>query len=160
MKIGQDSAVAFDYVLRNDAGEVLDESGDEPLYYLHGHGNIVPGLERALLGKAAGDTVLAVIAPEDGYGPASTARPVRVTRDRLPPDADIEPGMPFEAVAPDGNAVVLWVVDLDDDAVYLSPDHPLAGVTLHFDVTVREVRAATPDELAHGHVHGPGGAHP
>jgi FKBP-type peptidyl-prolyl cis-trans isomerase SlyD len=68
--------------------------------------------------------------------------------------------MPLEAVAPDGSAVVFWVVDADDEGIYLSPDHPLAGVTLHFDVVVREVREATAEELLHGHVHGPGAAHP
>jgi FKBP-type peptidyl-prolyl cis-trans isomerase SlyD len=159
MKIAQDSVVTFDYTLTDDEGTVLDESGGEPLVYLHGYGMIVPGLEGALAGRTAGEQLKAVVAPADGYGERTEEGALRVERSRLPPDFDAEPGMPIEASAPDGTSITLWIVDADADAVFVSPDHPLAGVTLHFDVTIRGVRAATADELAHGHVHGPGGAH-
>ncbi len=159
MKIAQDAVVAFDYTLKDEEGTVLDESGGEPLVYLHGHGMIVPGLEGALTGRGVGENVKAVVAPADGYGERTEDGAMRVERARLPRDFDAEPGMPIEAAAPDGTSITLWVVDADAEAIFVSPDHPLAGVTLHFDVTIRDVRAATADELAHGHVHGPGGAH-
>ena len=156
MKIAQDAVVAFDYTLTDEEGKVLDESAGEPLVYLHGHGMIVPGLEAALAEKVAGEQVKAVVAPIDGYGERTEEGAMRA---RLPADFDAEPGMPIEAAAPDGSALTLWIVDADEEAIFVSTDHPLAGITLHFDVTVRELREATPDELSHGHVHGPGGAH-
>ena len=159
MKIAQDVVVAVDYMLKDEKGKIIDESAGEPLVYLHGHGMIVPGLEWALEGKEVGEQVKAVVSPADGYGERTEEGTMRVERARLPPDFDAEPGMPIEASAPDGSSLTLWVIDIDDEAVFVSTDHPLAGVTLSFDVTIREVRAATPDELSHGHVHGHGGAH-
>jgi len=159
MKIAQDAVVAFDYTLTDEEGRVLDESAGEPLVYLHGHGMIVPGLEAALAGKDAGEQVKAVVAPIDGYGERTEEGAMRVERARLPADFDAEPGMPIEAAAPDGSSLTLWIIDADEEAIFVSTDHPLAGITLHFDVTIREVREATADELSHGHVHGPGGAH-
>lgn len=159
MKIAPDAVVAFDYTLKDDEGTILDESAGEPLVYLHGHDMIVPGLERALVDKTVGEQVSAVIAPADGYGERTEDGTMRVERARLPDDFDAEPGTPIEAAAPDGTSLTLWIIDADDQAVFVSTDHPLAGVTLHFDVTIREVRAATADELSHGHAHGPTGAH-
>ena len=159
MKIAQDAVVSFDYTLKDDEGTVLDESAGEPLIYLHGHDMIVPGLEQALEGKTVGEQVLAVIAPADGYGERTEDGTMRVERARLPEGFDGDVGDPIEAGAPDGSALTLWIINANDEAVFVSTDHPLAGVTLHFDVTIREVRAATHDELSHGHVHGPGGAH-
>jgi FKBP-type peptidyl-prolyl cis-trans isomerase SlyD len=160
MKIGANSVVAIDYTLTNDAGDVLDTSeGAEPLTYMHGAGQIIPGLEAALEGRQAGDSFKAVVAPKDGYGERTSDSALRVSRDALPEDAEPEEGMEFEAVGPDGNAVHLWVIGVEDDSVLLSPDHPLAGETLHFDVKVRAVRAATQEELEHGHAHGPGAEH-
>jgi FKBP-type peptidyl-prolyl cis-trans isomerase SlyD len=160
MKIGANSVVAIDYTLTNDAGEVLDSSDDgEPLTYMQGAGQIIPGLEAALEGKQAGDAFQTVIAPKDGYGEKGAERPVRVDREALPEDAEPEVGMEFEAVGPDGEEIHLWVVAVDDQAVTLSADHPLAGETLHFDVKVREVRPATAEEIEHGHAHGPGSEH-
>ncbi len=159
MKIAQDAVVSFDYTLKDDEGTVLDESAGEPLIYLHGHEMIVPGLEAALSGKVVGDHVLAVIQPADGYGDRTEDSTMRVERARLPEGFDGDVGDPIEAGSPDGSSLTLWIVDADDEAVVVSTDHPLAGVTLHFDVTIREVREATRDELSHGHVHGPGGAH-
>jgi FKBP-type peptidyl-prolyl cis-trans isomerase SlyD len=154
MEIGPNSVVVFDYTLRNDAGEVLDSSdGSEPLIYLHGHGQIVSGLEAALTGKKVGDKFKAVVPPEEGYGEAGEGETVTVPREELPPGPDPEVGMELSALGPDGEEASLWITEVNDQTVTLTADHPLAGVTLHFDVEVKSVRAATAEELAHGHAH-------
>src|SRR5262245_33034346 len=159
MRIAKDSVVAFEYTLKNDAGEVVDESGKEPLLYMHGHSQIVPGLEAALAGKSAGDHLQVKIEPKDGYGEKTTNKTVRISKDEFPDGAQPEIGMAIDAVGPNGKNTVLWVIGKDEDGVEVSLDHPLAGVTLHFDVTVKEVRKATKDELSHGHAHGPDDHH-
>jgi FKBP-type peptidyl-prolyl cis-trans isomerase SlyD len=158
MKIGSNAVVSIDYTLTDDSGEVLDSSdGGEPLTYLHGHDQIIPGLESQLEGKGKGDSLKATIAPKDGYGERHPDRTVRVKRTELPEGPEPEVGMELEAVGPTGDAQQLWIVGVDKESVTLSTDHPLAGVTLHFDVTVRDVRAATAEELSHGHAHGEDG---
>lgn len=159
MRIAKDSVVAFEYTLKNDAGEVVDESGDEPLTYLHGHGQIVPGLEAALIGKEAGAKLLVKVSPKEGYGEKTTDKTVRIAKDEFPEDAEPEIGMALDAVGPNGKSIVLWVIGKDKDGIEVSLDHPLAGVTLHFDVSIKDVRKATKEELAHGHVHGAGDHH-
>lgn len=159
MQIAENSVVTFDYTLKDSEGELIDSSDDGPMVYLHGHGQIVPGLEKALLGKQSGDTMAVVIEPRDGYGEPTGGKPIRVSRDDLPPNFEPQEGMGLTSVSPSGQEVTLWVVDVTDEEVGLSLDHPLAGVALHFDITVREVRDATKEELAHGHAHGPGGHH-
>lgn len=161
MKIAANAVVALDYTLKDDHGKVLDDSGGEPLHYLHGKGQLVPGLERALEGQVAGTSFNVVVEPKDGYGLKKHGKTVKVPREDLPEDEDmaLEEGVPIEAVGPDGKTTVLWVLETSADEITLSLDHPLAGVTLHFDVTIREVRKATREELAHGHVHGPGDHH-
>ena len=152
--------VSFHYTLTNDDGDVLDSSqGSEPLMYLHGAGNIVPGLERALLGRTVGDRFKSVIAPEDGYGERQGPGPQAVPRSRFPKDAELEEGMQIFAQGPNGDAFPLWVVDVSDKEVMVDHNHPLAGVTLHFDVEVTDIRSATADEMSHGHPHGPDGHH-
>lgn len=154
MQIAKNTVVTFEYTLRNDAGEVLDASEPgSPISYLHGHSQIVPGLESALLGKGAGDALNTVVPPADGYG-ERRGRTVTVPRAELPTEVEPEPGMALHAVGPDGSEAVLWVDTVRDDQVVLSFEHPLAGVTLHFDVKVHDVREATVQELAHGHAHG------
>jgi FKBP-type peptidyl-prolyl cis-trans isomerase SlyD len=158
--IAEGMVVSFHYTLKNDEGDILDtSSGREPLMYLHGAGNIVPGLERELAGRAVGDQVQAVVSPEDGYGVRQGPGPQAVPRARFPEDADLEEGMQVYAQGPNGDAFPLWVVDIADDHVLLDHNHPLAGVTLHFDVEVTEIRSATDEEMAHGHPHGPDGHH-
>jgi FKBP-type peptidyl-prolyl cis-trans isomerase SlyD len=160
MRITKNAVVSIDYTLRDDEGEVLDTSdGDEPLVYLHGEGQIIEGLENALDGRVIGDAFKIVVSPKDGYGEKSTTGAVRVTIEELPEGPTPEVGMELEAVGPNGEVATLYVVGVEADAVMLSTDHPLAGVTLHFDVTIREVREASAEELTHGHAHGPGGAH-
>lgn len=157
MLIADGSVVTFDYVLKNGVGEILDSSEDGPMTYLHGHGNIVPGLERALKGKSKGDALEVVVPPSEGYGERSGEKPFKVPLDDVPPGVELEEGMGLSAEAPNGQEVTLWVVSVKRDHVMVSLDHPLAGEPLHFAVTVREVRAASAEELAHGHVHGPDG---
>lgn len=153
--IEDDKVVLFHYTLTNDQGEVLDSSdGGEPLPYLHGHHNIVPGLERQLAGKAVGDTLTAVVPPAEGYGELQPAMPP-VPKGELP--ADIAEGMQLLAELPDGRRVPLWVEAVGETEVTLTRNHPLAGVTLTFAVEIMGLRDALPVELEHGHPHGPDG---
>lgn len=151
----ENSVVTIDYTLRNGAGEMLDTSkGDEPLTYLHGAGNIVPGLEAALSGKRVGDTVTVAVPPEQGYGVRDPDGLQTVPRDAFPPDANVSVGDNFTAELEDDNFVTLWVVAVDGDSVQVDMNHPLAGETLHFEVEIVALRNANEHELAHGHPHG------
>jgi FKBP-type peptidyl-prolyl cis-trans isomerase SlyD len=159
MQIAKNKVVSIDYTLTGDDGAVIDSSqGGEPLAYLHGAGNIIPGLERALEGKSAGDAVQATIAPGDGYGDKNPALVQAVPRAQFPGVQDIKAGMQFQAQTNHGPRVVS-VVGVTDDTVTVDANHPLAGQTLNFDVKIVEVRDATPEEVTHGHAHGPGGHH-
>lgn len=158
MNVQKDSVVTIDYELKDDSGEVLDSSDNNgELAYLHGHDNIVEGLEEALEGKEPGSSVETTVAPEKGYGEYTDSLVFSVSRDRLPEDADLELGMQFEARAQDGQRQIVTLTKIGDDEVTLDGNHPLAGQTLHFNVTVKDVRSATSEELEHGHVHGPDG---
>ncbi len=157
MLITDRCAVSIHYTLTDDAGDVLDSSiGREPLTYLHGSGQIVPGLEHALVGRAAGDAFSVDIAPEDGYGPRSESMVQVVPRAAFQGVARLEPGMQFEAGGDQGSLSVV-ITAIDGDQVTVDGNHPLAGQTLHFDVEVTAVRAASAEEVLHGHVHGTGG---
>jgi FKBP-type peptidyl-prolyl cis-trans isomerase SlyD len=159
MHIATQTAASFHYTLKNSAGEVLDSSaGGEPLFYLHGAGNIVPGLERQMLGKSVGDKFRATVQPEDGYGVPNPAMLRVVPKSAFPADVELEVGMQFGTQTPQGPMAIV-VKSIDAESVTVDGNHPLAGVTLHFDVEVIEVREASAEELAHGHVHGPGGHH-
>jgi FKBP-type peptidyl-prolyl cis-trans isomerase SlyD len=150
--------VSFHYTLTNDSGEVLDSStGRDALPYLHGGGNIVPGLEKQMAGKAVGDSFDAVVPPTEGYGERSGPEPQAVERSAFPDDAPLQKGMQFVAQTPDGQHIPLWVDRIEGDTVFVDHNHPLAGVTLHFAVEITEIRDATAEEQAHGHPHGPGG---
>jgi FKBP-type peptidyl-prolyl cis-trans isomerase SlyD len=156
MLIADQKVVTIDYTLTDDQGEVLDTSrGQEPLTYIQGAGTIIPGLETALVGKAVGDDVKVTIAPANAYGERDEELVQAVPRNRFP-SGDITVGMRFHAQGEAGSQVVT-VVSVDADNVTVDANHPLAGMTLAFDVKVVEVRDATADELAHGHVHGEGG---
>ncbi len=159
MQIGKNSVATIHYTLRNDNGDVIDSSDDrEPLAYLHGHGNIVPGLERALEGKGAGDKLQVKVAAEEGYGTRDERLVQDVPRQAFPPDVDIVPGMQFHAQSNAGVHTVT-VREVSGDSVKIDGNHPLAGEALNFDVTIDGVREATEEELTHGHVHGEGGHH-
>jgi FKBP-type peptidyl-prolyl cis-trans isomerase SlyD len=157
MQITKNAVASIEYQLSDDAGEVIDSSaGGAPLAYLHGNGNLIPGLETELEGKASGDSFKVRIAPENAYGVRHEALIQDVPRSQFPEGADIQPGMQFQAGTEAGMQVVT-VVGVEGDQVKLDGNHPLAGVHLNFEVTVVEVREATAEELEHGHVHGPGG---
>jgi FKBP-type peptidyl-prolyl cis-trans isomerase SlyD len=157
MQIKKDAVALIEYELTDDAGEVIDSSkGKAPLAYVHGTGNIIPGLESELEGKGSGDAFKVHIEPENAYGVRHDEMVQEVPRAQFPEDADLQPGMQFQAQTPTGTQVVT-VVGIEGDEVKLDGNHPLAGVALNFDVTVVEVREATAEELEHGHVHGPGG---
>jgi FKBP-type peptidyl-prolyl cis-trans isomerase SlyD len=159
MQIGPDSVVVFDYVMSDEDGVVIDRgSGPAAMAYIHGHGQMMPGLERALEGRVVGDRVQAVVPPEDGYGPGGEDEEIRVPRSELPAELDLEPGAELEGTDEEGETDTFWVVAVEGDEVVLTRSHPLAGMTLHFDVTVTKVRPATEDELEHGHAHE--GTHP
>ena len=159
MQIATNSIVSFDYTLTNGDGQVLDtSSGKQPLSYLHGAGNIIPGLESELTGKQVGDNVKVTVAPAEAYGERDEKLVQPVPRAAFKGIDQIQPGMQFTAQSPQG-ARIVTVVAVADEQVTIDANHPLAGQTLHFDVTIRDVREATEDELNHGHAHGPGGAH-
>ena len=153
MTISHHKVVTIDYTLKNAQGEVLDTSeGQEPLVYLHGAENIVQGLERELESKKVGDTLSAVVSPEDGYGVRNDELIGAVPREMFEADMPIEVGMSFQAETEQGIQVVT-VVDVNDKEVTVDGNHPLAGEHLHFDVTVVAIRDASAEELEHGHVH-------
>ncbi len=159
MQAGDNTVVLIHYTLTNDDGETLDtSSGREPLAYLHGGGNIIPGLERALTGKKTGDTLTVSIVPAEAYGLRDDTLLEVVPRTEFGGTEDLEVGMQFQVQTPAGVRIVT-ITGLEGDEVTLDGNHPLAGETLHFAVEVTEVRAASEEELAHGHVHGAGGHH-
>lgn len=159
MKIARDKVVTIDYLLKNDEGSVLDQSEAGEFAYIHGSRNIIPGLEKALEGKSVGDSFAVRIAPDQGYGVRDERRVAVVTRDMFPEDAQLEIGSQFHAQGDDGEMTVISVTEINGESVTVDGNHPLAGVHLNFDVQVVGVRNATEDELAHGHVHEPGGHH-
>ncbi|MDE1964648.1 MAG: peptidylprolyl isomerase [Xanthomonadaceae bacterium] len=159
MQIADQSVVSFHYTLTDDQGTVIDSSaGREPLTYLHGVGQIVPGLEKEMAGRAAGDQFKVDVAPEEGYGVRHAELEQQVPRDAFQGVEDIQPGMQFQGRGPQG-VINVTVTKVEDGVVHIDGNHPLAGRTLHFDVQVTEVREATDEERQHGHAHGPGGHH-
>lgn len=153
MTIAAEKVVSIDYTLRGNDGNVIDSSeGRAPLDYLHGARNIVPGLERELDGKVEGDSFQVSIPPADAYGEYDEGHVFDVPKTQFPEGQPIEPGMRFSAQTAEGPASFL-VKSVSDDSVQLDGNHPLAGETLNFEVTVRGVRDATAEEIAHGHVH-------
>jgi FKBP-type peptidyl-prolyl cis-trans isomerase SlyD len=160
LTIAPDTVVSIHYTLTLDDGELVDSSqGDDALVYLHGHGNIVPGLESQLAGRKVGDVFTAVVAPEDGYGEHDPAGVQTVPRSSFPKEVEVQPGMQFQAENEDGTSAELTVTEVDGDEITIDLNHPLAGQTLHFEVKVAAIRRATAEELTHGHVHGPHGHH-
>ena len=161
MQVAKNAVVTIDYTLKNSDGRVLDSSkseGRQPLPYIHGAGGLIPGLEKALEGKNPGDELSVTIAPEDAYG-ARDERLVSSVPKTAFGNSAIVVGAQFRTQDKHGHNRVITVSKIEADSVTVDANHPLAGATLHFDVTIKEVREATPEELAHGHVHGPGGHH-
>ncbi len=159
MQIAKNTVVAIDYTLTDDQGSVLDTSkGGEPLLYVQGIGNLIPGLEKALEGKQPGDHIQVAVPPEEAYGERDDDDLQVVPRSMFEDSTGLEVGMQVQAQS-DSGPQVLTVTALDADSVTLDGNHPLAGETLNFDVRVVEVRAATAEELEHGHAHGNGHRH-
>ncbi|KRE92491.1 peptidylprolyl isomerase [Frateuria sp. Soil773] len=159
MQIAEHSVVSFHYTLTDDQGQVVDSSeGREPLTYLHGSGQIVPGLEKVMAGRQAGDQFKVDVAPEEGYGVRHDELVQEVPREAFQGVQDIQPGMQFQGSGPQGT-INVTVTKVDGDQVFIDGNHPLAGQTLHFAIEVADVRESTAEEREHGHVHGPGGHH-
>jgi len=159
MEIAKDCVVSIDYTLTNAEGQLLDKSHhDEPLSYLHGADNIIPGLEQALEGKAVGDSLEVTLPPADAYGERDEAMRQEVSRDQFEDIDDLEVGARFR-VPSDAGDVIVTVVEINEATVTIDGNHELAGETLNFSVTVTDIRAATEEELEHGHAHGAGGHH-
>ncbi|ANF58421.1 FKBP-type peptidyl-prolyl cis-trans isomerase [Halotalea alkalilenta] len=159
MQIAQNSVVAFHYTLTNEAGEVLDSSeGREPLTYLQGAGNIIPGLERQLLGRQTGDKLTVKVEPAEGYGEIQPQLVQEVPRASFQGVDDIAAGMQFQAQT-QGGPLLVTVTKVEGDTVTVDGNHPLAGEVLNFEVSIENVREASGEEVEHGHVHGEGGHH-
>lgn len=160
MKIADHCVVSIHYTLTDDEGDEIDSStGQEPLAYLHGAGNVIAGLEDALTGRVVGDHFQVVIQPEDGYGEFDEELVQSIPRGAFEGIEEIEPGMQFQTEDDDGEQMMVTVQEVTEDEVVIDGNHPLAGVVLHFDVTVTDVRPATAEEIDHGHAHGAGGQH-
>lgn len=159
MQIEKHAVVTLAYTLKDANDRIIDQSDDGSFCYLHGASNIIPGLENALTGKAAGDELTVSVPPEEGYGVRDAGKTQAVPREMFPAEEEIVAGMQFHAQGPDGHQLVVTVVKVEDNHVTVDGNHPLAGVQLNFDVKVLEVREATGEEISHGHVHGPDGHH-
>jgi FKBP-type peptidyl-prolyl cis-trans isomerase SlyD len=159
MQIEKHRVVTLAYTLKDDNDRIIDQSDDGSFCYLHGASNIIPGLENALSGMAAGDELSVSVPPEEGYGVHDAEKTQAVPREMFPAEEEIVAGMQFHAQGPDGHQLVVTVVKVEDDRITVDGNHPLAGVQLNFDVKVLEVREATGEEITHGHAHGPGGHH-
>jgi FKBP-type peptidyl-prolyl cis-trans isomerase SlyD len=159
MKIENKKVVAIHYTLTSDKGELIDSSQDgDPLHYLHGYGNIIAGLEDALNGKAAGDKINVSIPPEKAYGLYNENDKLQAHRDQFEGISDLKTGMEIQTRTKQG--VKLYRIEkIFGDTVLLDGNHALAGETLNFQVEVMEIREASPEEIKHGHAHGPGGHH-
>ncbi|NIS80765.1 MAG: peptidylprolyl isomerase [Anaerolineales bacterium] len=159
MQVGNDIVVLFHYTLKNDQGDMLDSSADQtPLAYLHGHGNIISGLEVELEGKEVGDHFKVTLSPEKAYGIHNPSLVQTVARSAIQDVEEVLVGMRFQLETGEG-PVVVTVTDIAGDQITLDGNHPLAGETLHFEIDIVGIREATQEELAHGHVHQPGEHH-
>lgn len=160
MEIVKDTVVSLQYKMYDSNGEMLDQTqDDEPMVYLHGgYDGIFPIVEEALHGKKTGDQIDVTMEPDDAFGEYDAELVRMEPQDVFPPEVEV--GMMFEADDPESGDVMLFTVtEIADGKVVVDGNHPLAGKRIRFTATVSEVRAASPEELAHGHVHGPHGHH-
>ncbi|MEW4560974.1 peptidylprolyl isomerase [Bremerella sp. JC770] len=159
MKVAKNTVVSITYTLKDADGNLLDSSdASDPLAYLHGVGNLIPGMEKALNDRDAGETFQVVIPPEEGYGAFDEELVWELEKSQFAELGEVEEGTQFVLETED-DQVLVTVVDIKEDVVIVDGNHELADETLHFDITVVDVREATPEELEHGHAHGPGSAH-
>lgn len=154
MQAAKNRVVKIEYTLKDSDDQVIDTSeGREPLAYIHGVGQLIPGLEQALEGKEPGSDISVSLSPEEGYGERDESMVLNVPREQFEGTEQVEPGMQFQAQTEDG-VRILTVLESGDQEVTVDANHPLAGVTLNFEVNVVDVRDAEQEELEHGHVHG------
>ena len=159
MNIGPETVVIFHYTLQDEAGTELESSrGSDPSAYLHGKNNIIPGLESAMIGRTTGDVFSATVAPEDAYGTINADKVQRVPMKHLVFKGKLRPGSVVQLSTSEG-MVPVTVTKAGRHSADIDTNHPLAGQTLTFDIEIIEVRAASSEELTHGHAHGPGGHH-
>jgi FKBP-type peptidyl-prolyl cis-trans isomerase SlyD len=159
LKIQKNAVVVADFQLFDGGGELVDSSASGgPLTYLHGADELLPGLEQALAGHGVGDALTVELTPEEAFGERDEALVDRAPRANFPGIEHIERGMQFQTEMDDGAPIVVTVIDVDDHWVTVDGNHEMAGRHLRFELEVVEVREATPEEIAHGHVHGPGDA--
>ena len=157
MQIENNKVATLHYTLKDNEGNIIDQSEDGSFVYLHGALNIIPGLETALTGKAAGDELNVKVAPEEAYGVRSEEHMQEVPKEMFESDAEINVGMQFHAQGPNGEDLMVTIAEIKDDVIIVDGNHPLAGMELNFDVKIVEVREATDEEMEHGHVHVEGG---
>jgi len=159
MVVNQNKVVTIDYTLKDNDGQILDQSQNGEFAYLHGASNIIPGLENALLDKKAGDSLSVTVPPEMGYGERNDTLSQVVPMDMFDSPDMVAVGQQFHAQGEDGHDIMITIVEVNGNDVTIDGNHPLAGIELNFDVTVIEVRDATEEETSHGHVHQPGHSH-
>ena len=158
MQVSEQKVVTMNYEVADDQGQLIDRSEEGgPLAYIHGNGQLIPGLETALEGRGKGDKVAVDVPPEQGYGERDEEGVQTVARNQFDDSVEIEVGMQFEAHDDDEGHQIVTVVAVDGENITLDTNHPLAGKNLRFKVEILDVRDASAEELSHGHVHGPGG---
>ena len=153
MNIKENCVVSIKYKLEDNSGNLLDKTDDEPLAYLHGQGALIPVLEAELEGKAAGDNIKITVNPEDAYGEFHPQLVQTVSKEMFQGVEKLEPGMEFEAKGADDKSMLVRIDSIEGEDVTINGNHPLAGITLNFDVDVVDVREATKEEIEHGHAH-------
>lgn len=158
-KITHNSAVSFHYRLTDEHGTLLDASDNQPLVYLHGHHNIIVGLEKALEGKSVGDEFSVTVEPSEAYGEYYPEAVQQIPREYFQGVDKIEVGMQFQSQNEHGQPMLVQVAAVDDKTVTVDANHPLAGKSLTFAVKIVDIREASAEEIAHGHIHGVGGHH-
>ena len=160
MDIADKSVVTIHYKLSDADGNIIDSSeGKDPLVYMHGTKSLIPGLEKELEGKTAGDRMKVTVQPEDGYGTVNPDLIQEVPHSAFQGVDNIQVGMQFEAKSPQGQKHLITVQEIGENSITVNGNHPLAGQVLYFDISVEDVREATEEEIAHGHAHGPGHSH-
>lgn len=156
MKITENHVVSIHYTLTNNEGMVLDKSDEQPLLYIQGLGQLIPGLEKEIEGKEKGNKFQVTVEPKDAYGERNDQMIQVVPKTEFEDSSAIEQGMQFQVEGPQG-PIVFTAIEIREEEIVLDANHPLAGETLNFDVEIADIREATKEELDHGHVHGPGG---
>lgn len=160
LMIGKNNVVSIHYTLKDGAGDVLDSSdGKQPMQYLHGANNLIPGLENELQGKSSGAKFETTIPPEQAYGERNEEFVQTIKKDVFQGVESVEPGMTFVAKGEGDAERQVRVTEVEGEDVTIDANHPMAGMTLHFDVEVLGVREGTEQELEHGHVHPEGADH-